>query len=421
MLNKKGTSLLSMLATGVLFALTLASCGGGAGTKTAGADSTASGDSTIKVGLLHSLSGTMSISEVDVKNAELLAIDEINNSGGLLGKKIEPVVEDGASDWPTFAEKAGKLIDQDKVCVIFGCWTSSSRKAVLPVIESKDNLLFYPVQYEGMEASKNVVYTGAAPNQQILPAVDWLIKQGKKKFFLVGSDYVFPRTANKIIKAALEAAGVKLVGEEYAPLGYTDFTTIAQKIKASGADAVLNTVNGDSNIGLFKQMSSDGITYPAVTTMSFSIAEVELKGIGVDIMKNQFCAWNYFMSMPGDANAAFIKAYQTKYGADKVTDDPIEAAYFGVHLWAEAVKKAGTYQTDSVREAVRGMSYDAPEGHVVIDSVNNHTIKNFMIGKVNDQGQFDIVYKSDGMIVPDPFPALVSTKKVVSPGVILDK
>jgi urea transport system substrate-binding protein len=421
MLNKKGISLFSMLAAGILFAISFASCGAGTSTATPAADSSASADSTIKVGLLHSLSGTMSISEVDVKNAELLAIDEINDSGGLLGKKIEPIVEDGASDWPTFAEKAGKLIDQDKVCVIFGCWTSSSRKAVLPVIESKNSLLFYPVQYEGMEASKNVVYTGAAPNQQILPAVDWLIKQGKKKFFLVGSDYVFPRTANKIIKAALAKAGVQLVGEEYAPLGYTDFTTIAQKIKASGADAVLNTVNGDSNVGLFKQMAADDISYPAVTTMSFSIAEVELKGIGVDIMKNQFTAWNYFMSMPGAANAAFIKAYQAKYGADKVTDDPIEAAYFGVHLWAEAVKKAGTYQTDSVREAVRGMGYDAPEGHVVIDSVNNHTIKNFMIGKVNDKGQFDIVYKSDGMIVPDPFPALVSTKKVTAPGVILDK
>src|ERR1700744_351569 len=361
MLHKKGISLLSTLAAGILLAVSFTSCGGSTSTTAPAADSSANADSTIKVGLLHSLSGTMSISEVDVKNAELLAIDEINDAGGLLGKKIEPIVEDGASDWPTFAEKAGKLIDQDKVCVIFGCWTSSSRKAVLPVIESKNSLLFYPVQYEGMEASKNVVYTGAAPNQQILPAVDWLIKQGKKKFFLVGSDYVFPRTANKIIKAALAKAGVQLVGEEYAPLGYTDFTTIAQKIKASGADAVLNTVNGDSNVGLFKQMAADGISYPAVTTMSFSIAEVELKGIGVDIMKNQFTAWNYFMSMPGAANEAFIKAYQAKYGADKVTDDPIEAAYFGVHLWAEAVKKAGTYQTDSVREAVRGMGYDAPE------------------------------------------------------------
>ena len=417
MITKKGQ--LWAIAAGIFAISVLSSCKGGGDGKASGTDSTATADA-VNVGVLHSLSGTMSISEVDVKNATLMAIDEINAAGGLLGKKINAVVEDGASDWPTFAEKATTLIDQDKVAVVFGCWTSSSRKAVLPVFESKNSLLFYPVQYEGMEASKNVVYTGAAPNQQILPAVDWLIKQGKKKFFLVGSDYVFPRTANKIIKAALAKAGVELVGEEYAPLGHTDFTTIAQKIKASGADAILNTVNGDSNVGLFKQLASAGVSFPAVTTMSFSIAEVELKGIGVDIMKNQYTAWNYFMSMPGAKNEAFIKAYQAKYGADKPTDDPIEAAYFGVYLWAEAVKKAGTFETDKVREAVKGVSFDAPEGKVSISPINNHTVKNFMIGKVNDKGQFDIVFKSDTMIVADPFPALVTNKKVIAPGNITE-
>lgn len=404
-----------------LFVIFLASCGSNNSKPTESAPVASAEGNSIKVGVLHSLSGTMSISEVDVKNATLLAIDEINKAGGLLGKQIEPVVEDGASDWPTFTEKSNKLIEKDKVNVVFGCWTSSSRKAVLPVFEQKNSLLFYPVQYEGMEASKNVVYTGAAPNQQIIPAVDWMIKQGKKKFFLVGSDYVFPRTANKIIKAQLAASGVEMKGEEYVPLGHTEFTTLIQKIKASGADAVLNTLNGDSNVGFFKQLSSAGITAEAVPVMSFSIAEVELKGIGADVMKGQYAAWNYFMTMKSSANDAFIKAYQTKYGADKVTDDPIEAAYFGVYLWASAVKKANSYDVNKVREAVRGITYAAPEGTITVDSINNHTIKNFMIGKVNDKGLFDIVYQSPAMITPDPFPALVSNKKVIAPGQIVDK
>ncbi|PKH66950.1 urea ABC transporter substrate-binding protein [Flavobacterium sp. ALD4] len=386
--------------------------------KTASTESTEEVD-TVKVGVLHSLTGTMAISETDCKNATLLAIEEINAAGGILGKKIAPIVEDGASDWPTFTEKATKLIDQDNVKAVFGCWTSSSRKAVLPVFESKNNLLFYPVQYEGMEASKNVVYTGAAPNQQILPAVDYLIREGKKKFFLVGSDYVFPRTANKIIKAKLKLEGYEIVGEEYAPLGHTDFTSIVQKIKSSGADAVLNTINGDSNIGFFKQMKSNGLVAPAITCMSFSIAEVELKGIGVNIMKGQLTAWNYFMSMKGKANEKFIKAYKAKYGDDKVTDDPIEAAYFGVYLWAEAVKKASSFEPAAVQKAIGGVSFDAPEGTVSIDPVTNHTIKNFMVGRANDKGQFDIMYQSPEMIKADPFPSIATDKRVIAPGNIL--
>lgn len=371
---------------------------------------------TVKVGVLHSLTGTMAISETDCKNATMLAIEEINAAGGVLGKQIEAVIEDGASDWPTFTEKATKLIGQDGVKSVFGCWTSSSRKAVLPVFESKNSLLFYPVQYEGMEASKNVIYTGAAPNQQILPAVDYMIQEGKKKFFLVGSDYVFPRTANKIIKAKLKAQGFEIVGEEYAPLGHTDFTSIAQKIKSSGADAVLNTVNGDSNIGFFKQLKSLGLSAPEVTCMSFSIAEVELKGIGVDIMEGQLTAWNYFMTYESEANTKFIKAYQAKYGADKVTDDPIEAAYFGVYLWAEAVKKANSFEPDAVQQAISKVSFSAPEGVVSIDPVTNHTIKNFMIGRANADGQFDILYQSPKMIHPDPFPSIATDKRVIAPG-----
>jgi urea transport system substrate-binding protein len=409
---------LCKLLPGIALFCSLFSCNTGAGTTQDGTDSAATAGEGIKVGVLHSLSGTMSISEVDVKNATLLAIDEINSQGGLLGKKLIPVVEDGASDWPTFAEKSTKLIDKDKVSVVFGCWTSASRKAVLPVFEQYNHLLFYPVQYEGMEASKNIVYTGAAPNQQILPAVEWMIKQGKKKFFLLGSDYVFPRTANKIIKALLQKQGVALAGEEYVPLGNVEFTTLIQKIRSSGADAVLNTLNGDSNVGFFKQLAAAGITAEQVPTMSFSIAEVELKGIGAAVMKGHYAAWNYFMTMQAPKNDTFIKAYQAKYGADKVTDDPIEAGYFGVYLWAEAVKKANSTEVDKVREAVRGISFDAPEGKVSVDPTNNHTVKNFMIGKVNDKGLFDIVYQSADMIKPEPFPSLVSNKKVTAPGQI---
>ncbi len=379
-----------------------------------------SADNEIRVGVLHSLSGTMSFSETDVKNATILAIEEINQAGGLLGKKIVPIVEDGASDAATFAEKGIKLIDKDKVDVIFGCWTSESRKAVLPVLEQYNHLLFYPVQYEGMEASKCIVYTGAAPNQQIIPAVEWMIKQGKKKFFLIGSDYVFPRMANKIIKALLRKSGASVAGEEYVPFGYIEFEELIQKIKQSGADAILNTLNGESNIGFFKQLAAAGIFAEQLPSMSFSIAEVELKGIGAETMKGHYAAWTYFMSMKTEKNSSFIKAYQSRYGADKVTDDPIEAGYFGVYLWAEAVKKANSTNIDKVREAIRGISYEAPQGKVTIDATNNHTFKNFMIGKVNDKVLFDIVYQSQGVIKPEPFPDLITNKRVVAPGKIVE-
>ena len=374
----------------------------------------------VKVGVLHSLSGTMSISEVAVKDAELLAIDEINAAGGLLGSKIVPVVEDGASDWPTFAEKATKLIQKDKVVVVFGGWTSASRKAMLPVFEDNNHLLFYPVQYEGMEASKNIVYTGAAPNQQIMPSVTWLLKQGKKKFFLLGSDYVFPRTANGIIQAQLKAEGGTAVAEEYTPLGAVEYATIINKIKATKPDAILNTLNGDSNVAFFKQLKAAGISPEKVPVMSYSVAEEEVGGIGVDNIKGEYAAWNYFQTLDTPENKKFVDAFKAKYGADRHTDDPIEAAYFGVYLWAEAVKKAGTFDTDKVRMAVRGVTYPAPEGTVTIDPKNNHTFKPVLIGKVRDDGLFDIVYKSDGPVEPDPFPSIYTTKKVTEPGVITD-
>lgn len=375
----------------------------------------------IKVGVLHSLSGTMSISEVAVKDGTLMAIEEINAKGGLLGRKIVPTVEDGASDWPTFAEKSKKLIQQDKVSVVFGCWTSASRKAVLPVFEKLDHLLFYPVQYEGLEASKNIVYTGAAPNQQIMPSVTWLLKQNKKKFYLLGSDYVFPRTANLIIKAQLKAEGGTLAGEEYTPLGHTEYSTVINKIKAAKPDVIYNTLNGDSNVAFFKQLKAAGITAKDMPVMSVSIAEDELRGIGADIAEGHLAAWNYFMSMSTPENKVFVENYKKRYGKDRVTDDPIEAGYFGVYLWAAAVKKANSTDVAKVRDAVKGVSFKAPEGMVSINPVNNHTSKIVQIGKVKKDGQFEILWSTGKPVEPEPFPALVSDKKVLEPGKIVKR
>ncbi|GAB7388389.1 urea ABC transporter substrate-binding protein [Bacillaceae bacterium] len=358
---------------------------------------------TIKVGILHSLSGTMAISETSVKDAELLAIEEINASGGILGKKLEPVVEDGASDWPTFAEKARKLLQQDEVAVIFGGWTSASRKAMLPVVEENNGLLFYPVQYEGLEASPNIFYTGAAPNQQIVPAVSWLLENKGKKFYLLGSDYVFPRTANKIIKAQLAAEGGEIVGEEYIPLGHTDFSTIISKIKEAKPDVIFNTLNGDSNVAFFKQLKDAGVTADDIPVMSVSVAEEEIRGIGADALAGHYAAWNYFQTTATPENEAFVKKYKEKYGDDRVTADPIEAGYFGVYLWAEAVKKAGTTDVAKVKEAAKGISFKAPEGTVTIDGENQHTYKIVRIGQVQEDGQFKEVWNSGEPVKPDPF------------------
>ncbi len=379
-------------------------------------------EKVIKVGVLHSLSGTMSISEKAVKDATIMAIDEINKKGGLLGKKIVPIIEDGASDWPTFALKAKKLIQGDKVSVVFGCWTSASRKAVKPVFESLNHLLFYPVQYEGVEASKNIIYTGAAPNQQIMPAVTWLLKQGKKKFFLLGSDYVFPKTANKIIKKQLEKEGGKTVAEEYTPLGHTEYTTVISKIKSAKPDVIFNTLNGDSNVAFFKQLKAAGITPDKIPVMSVSIAEEEIIGIGAANIAGHYAAWNYFMSMTTPGNSDFVKNYKAKFGKDRVTDDPIEAGYFGVYLWAKAVEKANSADVNKVREAVRGVEYDAPEGKVKVEPTNNHTWKVVQIGKIKPDGQFEIVWKTDGLVKPDPYPELISPDKMVSePGKLVDR
>jgi urea transport system substrate-binding protein len=358
---------------------------------------------TIKVGILHSLSGTMSISEVSVKDATLLAIEEINAAGGILGKMIEPIVEDGASDWPTFAEKAKKLIEEDKVVVVFGCWTSASRKAVKPVFESLNSLLFYPVQYEGLEQSPNIFYTGATTNQQIVPAVDYLLAQGMKKIFLLGSDYVFPRTSNTIIKAQLAANGGETVGEEYVPLGGTEFSTILTKIKEAKPDAIFNTLNGDSNVAFFKQYIDAGYTAETLPTLSVSIAEDEVRGIGAENVVGQLVAWNYYQLTETEANTKFVAAYKAKYGEDRVTDDPIEAGYFGVYLWKLAVEKAGSTDVAAVKAAAPGITFEAPEGTVTIDGDNQHTYKTVRIGKINADGLIDEVSATDAPVKPDPY------------------
>jgi urea transport system substrate-binding protein len=357
----------------------------------------------IKVGVLHSLSGTMSISETSVKDATLLAIDEINASGGVMGRQIEPIVEDGASDWPTFAEKAKKLIQQDDVDVVFGGWTSASRKAMLPVFESLNGMLWYPVQYEGLEASPNIFYTGATTNQQIVPAVDYLLENKGKKFFLLGSDYVFPRTANKIIKMQLEAKGGELAGEEYTPLGHVEYNTVINKIRASGADVVFNTLNGDSNVAFFKQLKDAGISSADITTLSVSVAEEEVRGIGADNMTGHLVAWNYFQTTETPANEKFVMAYKEKYGQDRVTDDPIEAGYFGVYLWKQAVEKAGSTDVAAVKAAAKGMSFDAPGGMVTINGENQHVAKTVRIGAVRTDGLIDEIWNSGSPVEPDPF------------------
>ncbi|TDC69387.1 urea ABC transporter substrate-binding protein [Actinomadura sp. GC306] len=389
---------LGSLATAALLALT--ACGGetGAGGGTASPD----GD-TVKVGVLHSLSGTMAISEVTVKNAELMAIEEVNAAGGVLGKKLEPVVEDGASDWPTFAEKAQKLIRRDKVAAVFGGWTSASRKAMLPVFERNKALLWYPVQYEGLESSPYIYYTGATTNQQIVPALDYLKEQGKKKLFLVGSDYVFPRTANKVIKAYAAANGMTIAGEEYTPLGSTEYGTLVNKITQAKPDAVFNTLNGDSNVAFFKQLKSAGATSSSLPTMSVSIAEEEVKGIGADNIAGHLVAWNYYMTTPGKTNEAFVKAFKAKYGADKVTSDPMEAGYNAVKLWAAAVEKAGSTDPEAVKKAAGGISLDLPEGKVTIDGANHHMHKTARIGVVQPDGTIKETWNSGEPIAPDPY------------------
>ncbi len=395
------------LATGTVLALTaalsLSACGGSKSGESSAAESCVdtSGD-TIKLGFLNSTSGAMAISEQTVRDSLAMAAEEINADGGILGKKIEPVVEDGASDPAIFAEKIEKLLTGDCVAAVFGGWTSASRKAMLPVVEADNGLLFYPVQYEGLEASKNIYYTGATTNQQIIPAMDFLKSKGVKTLFLAGSDYVFPRTANKIIKQYAEELGIEIVGEEYVPLDDDDWTTQVSKIVKAKPDFVFNTINGSSNVGFIKAYYEQGLSPATSPIISVSIAEEEAPAMGKDVT-GQFAAWNYFESVKSPANEKFIKAFQAKYGAKRPTSDPMEAAYTSLYLYKALVEKADSFDVDKINASADGVSFDAPEGTVTIDGENHHIAKTGLIGRINSDNQFDIVWSSEEPIEPDPF------------------
>jgi urea transport system substrate-binding protein len=394
----------------------LKACGTTTTTPEAGGGTTEGGTApsgeTVKVGILHSLSGTMAISETTVVDAEKLAIKEINAAGGVLGQQIEAVVEDGASDWPTFAEKAEKLIDQDQVAVVFGGWTSASRKAMLPVFESKDHMLWYPLQYEGQECSKNIFYTGATPNQQIEPAVDWLLENKGKDFFLVGSDYVFPRTANTIIKEQLAAKGGNTVGEDYLPLGNTEVTPIITKIKAAlpNGGVIFNSLNGDSNVAFFKQLQGAGMGPDLYPVMSVSVAEEEVRQIGPEFLVGHLAAWNYFQTVETPENEKWVTDFKAEFGDDRVTNDPMEAAYIMVYLWKQAVEAAGSFDIPAVRAAAYGQNMAAPGGPVTMN-VNHHLSKTVRLGEVMEDGMFKIVWETDGPIDPQPWNQFVPDTK----------
>ena len=377
-----------------------------------------SGD-TIKVGILHSLSGTMAISETVLKDTVLMAIDEINAKGGVLGKKLEPVIVDPASNWPLFAEKTKQLLGQDKVAVIFGCWTSVSRKSVLPVVEEMNGLLFYPVQYEGEELSKNVFYTGAAPNQQAIPAVDYLMSKaggGAKRWVLLGTDYVYPRTTNKILRAYLKTKGVKDsdIDEKYTPFGHSDYQTIVADVKKfsqGGKTAVVSTINGDSNVPFYKELGNAGLKAKDVPVVAFSVGEEELRGVDTKPLVGHLAAWNYFQSIKSPANTEFIKKWSDYAKAKKLpgaekplTNDPMEATYIGINMWKQAVEKAKSVETDKVIAAMAGQTFNAPSGIVSkMDEKNHHLHKSVFIGEIKADGQFNVVWKTPGPVKAKPW------------------
>jgi urea transport system substrate-binding protein len=375
---------------------------------------------TIKVGVLHSLSGTMAISETALKETVLMTIDEINKSGGVMGKKLEPVVVDPASNWPLFAEKARQLLTKDKVAVTFGCWTSVSRKSVLPVYKELNGLLFYPVQYEGEELEKNVFYTGAAPNQQAIPAVEYLMsKDGgeAKRFVLLGTDYVYPRTTNKILRAFLKSKGVADadIMEDYTPFGHSDYQTIIAKIKKFASEgkktAVVSTINGDSNVPFYKELGNAGLKATDVPVVAFSVGEEELRGVDTKPLVGHLASWNYFMSLKNPENDKFVKMYkdwakkQKLPNADKVvTNDPMEATYIGIHMWKQAVEKAKSTDTDKVIAAMAGQTFKAPSGITsMMDEKNHHLHKSVFIGEVKADGQFNVVWKTPGPVKAQPW------------------
>ena len=380
---------------------------------------------TIKVGILHSLSGTMAISETALKETALMTIEQINKAGGVMGKKLEPVVVDPASNWPLFAEKARQLISQDKVAVVFGCWTSVSRKSVNPVFKELNSLLFYPVQYEGEELEKNVFYTGAAPNQQAIPATEYLMsKEGgsAKRFVLLGTDYVYPRTTNKILRAFLKSKGVAEadIMEDYTPFGHSDYQTIIAKIKKFAGEgkktAVISTINGDSNVPFYKELGNAGLKATDVPVVAFSVGEEELRGVDAKPLVGHLASWNYFMSLKNGENDKFIKMYkdwakkQKLPNADKVvTNDPMEATYIGIHMWKQAVEKAKSTDTDKVIAAMGGQTFKAPSGIISkMDEKNHHLHKSVFIGEVKADGQFNVVWKTKGPVKAEPWSPFIA-------------
>ncbi|MDF1644501.1 MAG: urea ABC transporter substrate-binding protein [Pseudomonadales bacterium] len=364
---------------------------------------------TIKVGVLHSLSGTMAISETTLKDTVLMMIEEQNKKGGILGKKLEPVVVDPASNWPLFAEKTRELLSKDKVDVIFGCWTSVSRKSVLPVIEELNGLMFYPVQYEGEESSKNVFYTGAAPNQQAIPAVDYLMNDlGVKRWVLAGTDYVYPRTTNKILEAYLKSKGVadKDIMINYTPFGHSDWQGIVSDIKKFGSagkqTAVVSTINGDANVPFYKELGNQGVSAEDIPVVAFSVGEEELSGLDTKPLVGHLAAWNYFQSVESDANTAFIKQWKTFIKDPKrVTNDPMEATYIGFNMWVKAVEKAGTTKVDAVEQAMIGIKSPNLTGGMAVMNKNHHLSKPVLIGEIQDDGQLEVVWETDGLVAGD--------------------
>jgi urea transport system substrate-binding protein len=384
---------------------------------------------TIKVGILHSLSGTMAISETVLKDVALMTIEQINAKGGVMGKKLEPVVVDPASNWPLFAERARQLITQDKVAVVFGCWTSVSRKSVLPVFEELNSLLFYPVQYEGEELSKNVFYTGAAPNQQAIPAVEYLMSKdggSVKRFVLLGTDYVYPRTTNKILRAFLKSKGIpdSDIMEEYTPFGHSDYQTIIANIKKFAAagkkTAVVSTINGDSNVPFYRELGNQGLKATDVPVVAFSVGEEELRGVDTKPLVGHLAAWNYFMSVKNPTNDAFIKAWSDYAKAKNIpghkdrplTNDPMEATYIGIHMWKQAVEKAKSTDTDKVIAAMAGQTFPAPSGFMSkMDERNHHLHKPVFIGEVKADGQFNVVWKTKGPVKAQPWSPFIPENK----------
>jgi len=363
---------------------------------------------TIKVGVLHSLSGTMAISETTLKDTMLMLVEEQNKKGGLLGKKLEPVVVDPASDWPLFAEKARELLEVHKVDVIFGNWTSVSRKSVLPVIEELNGMLFYPVQYEGEESSKNVFYTGAAPNQQAIPAVDYLMSQGVKRWVLAGTDYVYPRTTNKILENYLKTNGVAAedIMINYTPFGHSDWQTIVSDIKKFGSagkkTAVVSTINGDANVPFYKELGNQGIKASDIPVVAFSVGEEELSGFDTGPLVGHLAAWNYFMSAESDVNDDFIEKWHAFIKDEKrVTNDPMEAHFIGFNMWVKAVEKVGSTDVDVVRPAMYGITYPNLTGGIAVMNTNHHLTKPVLIGEIQADGQFETVWQTSGGVIGD--------------------